>query len=49
MSIKNRVRDLEDAVSRLYNERRILNDQVMLITRRIQEHEEQLSDLQAKV
>jgi len=49
MSIKNRVRDIEDALFRLYNERRILNDQVMLITRRIQEHEDQLSDLQAKL
>ena len=48
MSIKNRARDLEDRIGRLYEERRVLNDQVMLITRRIKEHEEQLTDLEAK-
>ena len=48
MSIENRVADLEGRILSLYAERRTLNDQVMLITRRINEHEEQLSDLQYK-
>lgn len=48
MSIENRITDIENSVARLYEERRILNDQVMLISRRIREHEDQLTDLEAK-
>ena len=45
MSIANRVTDLENRISRLYAERRKLNQQVMDITRRIKEHEDQLEAL----
>ncbi len=48
MSLKNRARDIEEAVTRLYAERRELNSQVMDITRRINDLEDQLSDIELK-
>ena len=48
MSIASRARQIEEAVSRLYAERRELNNQVMDITRRISDLEDQLTDLEAK-
>ena len=48
MSLKNRARDLEDRLARLYDQRRLLNQQVMQLTREIKDFEDQLSDLEAK-
>ena len=48
MSLKNRARDLEDRIGRLYAERADLNNQVMQLTREIKDFEEQLTDLEAK-
>ena len=48
MSIKSRITQLEDAVARRYDERRKLNEQVMELTRQINDFEDQLTDLEAK-
>ena len=48
MGLKNRARDLEDRISRLYAERADLNNQVIQLSREIKGFEEQLSDLELK-
>ena len=48
MSLSSRARQLEEAILRRYAERRKLNEQVMELTRQINDFEEQLSDLELK-
>ena len=45
MSIASRVRQLEEAINRRYNERRELNQRVMELTRQINDFEDQLEAL----
>ena len=49
MSIKSRALQIEEALGRLYAERRELNKQQMNISRRIDDLEDQLTDLEAKL
>ena len=48
MSLKSRAVQLEEALGRRYEERRKLNEQVMELTRQINDFEDQLSDLELK-